>query len=540
MPRGAWLVAALACACGGGGASPPGPGGAGGGDGPPIDEGQAPSVSGTNPEDGALAVDPATEIEVLFSEPIDPFSVDASSVALELEGETVAGTLSVEGARVRFAPERELCLAARYTLCVTTAVLDLEGWPLEREVRAGFSVKDGAWSDPAPVPWEFAMGAVAIGGEHGAALRSSPPAPFSRLAVHRFDAASGWAPPELRFADDSVVHSDVAVDASGDVVVVASRWMGGSAYALWATTWDADSRTWDAPQSISDLDSAPSRPRVVFVAPRTALVVWRRTAGPGVLANTFGGAGGWLGPTLVAAGAGTLAELAGDGAGHALAAWTSADGEELWASSFDVATGWSPAEWIHTSLPCCASAPRLAMDPFGAALAVWVEGGAVLAKRFAGGEWSAPEPISAADGAPAESAQVGVSSSGGAIAWWGRGGALWASRFRPEEGWSAEQRFAADGAAESARLVLDACGNALALWVREASAGAPAKSLWSNRYAAGAGWAGAESLHAAPDLCAVAPRIAAGHGGRALAAWTTTVDCDLARGLGGFTAWFQE
>ena len=71
-------------------------------------------------------------IRVVFSEPVDPLTVQTAHVRLDGSGTSVSGALSVsaDGLRAEFVPGVELTPNADYTITVTTGVTDRTGDPL--------------------------------------------------------------------------------------------------------------------------------------------------------------------------------------------------------------------------------------------------------------------------------------------------------------------------------------------------------------------------------------------------------------------------
>ena len=102
-----------------------------------------PRVVRTMPPKDATDVVLSASVMVVFSEPVDPSTVTTENVRLETNGAPVAGTLTVngDGLWAVFMPDEPLNSLSTYTLVVSTAVLDLEGDPLEEEVVATFKTQ---------------------------------------------------------------------------------------------------------------------------------------------------------------------------------------------------------------------------------------------------------------------------------------------------------------------------------------------------------------------------------------------------------------
>jgi hypothetical protein len=102
-----------------------------------------PSVVRTAPPKGATEISLSTTITVVFTEPVDGSTLTPESFQLQLEGEPVDGTvsLSMDGLWAEFTPADSLRALSRYSLVITTGVLDLEGDPLEEEVHTFFTTE---------------------------------------------------------------------------------------------------------------------------------------------------------------------------------------------------------------------------------------------------------------------------------------------------------------------------------------------------------------------------------------------------------------
>jgi PKD repeat protein len=106
----------------------------------------APTVVATTPAAGALNVPLNTPVVVQFSEPVDPATVTAASIVLQLGGEPVSGqrSLSADRLTVTLRPDTELQPRSAYTLVLTGAVRDLAGHGLVPSLPIQFSTLDTA------------------------------------------------------------------------------------------------------------------------------------------------------------------------------------------------------------------------------------------------------------------------------------------------------------------------------------------------------------------------------------------------------------
>jgi len=216
-----------------------------------------------------------------------------------------------------------------------------------------------------------------------------------------------------------------------------------------------------------------------------------------------------------------IASLAGtitDSAGNALAptSWRFTVGSR----------GWGNAEIIDAA-SVNVTTPRVAMDAGGNAVAVWEQEGDIWAARYlAGAGWQAPVAIE-------ESAffawgpEVAVAANGDAVVVWQQdetdtaSGNLYshvlARRFTAGGGWGAPAYMEDDVAVSSysAHVAMDASGNALVAWVRDAGL-LGGSAIWANRYQSGSGWQGAEAVN---DTMGMNPRVAFDADGNGLLTW---------------------
>ena len=144
-----------------------------------------------------------------------------------------------------------------------------------------------------------------------------------------------------------------------------------------------------------------------------------------------------------------------------------------------------------------ASAPQVAMDPTGEAVAVWIRSNGTntivqAAGKPTGSEsWSTPDNLSAA-GQNATVPQVAIDSSGNAIAIWLRSNgtnAIVQAATRPAGGsWSTPEDLSAAGQnASTPQVAIDPAGDVIAVWSRSngtntivQAASRPAGGSWSS------------------------------------------------------------
>ncbi len=193
----------------------------------------------------------------------------------------------------------------------------------------------------------------------------------------------------------------------------------------------------------------------------------------------------------------------------------------------------SPAQ-VQTARP--GLVPDVAVDGQGAALAVWVQGGAdgtvrpYAARRLPHGAWSAPQVLDTRHAGEADRPVVAVNAAGVGVAVWElrteTETRLYAAEYAPETGWSAPRALEqGTGPVGLARVAVDAQGHALVVYQQRDGATA---SVWAVRRVAGGGWGSPLRLEAM--AAPVAPVLTADAAGNALAAWVA-VEADGTRGL---------
>jgi hypothetical protein len=107
----------------------------------PAPSNAGPEVVGSSPADGAVGIARAISIAVVFSAPVNPVTVHATSVGLWRDAEPVIADLVLDGAVVRIVPRELLDLGTVYSVTVTRDVRDTAGAPLVRSYRSVFTTK---------------------------------------------------------------------------------------------------------------------------------------------------------------------------------------------------------------------------------------------------------------------------------------------------------------------------------------------------------------------------------------------------------------
>jgi hypothetical protein len=223
------------------------------------------------------------------------------------------------------------------------------------------------------------------------------------------------------------------------------------------------------------------------------------------------------------------ASVAFDGSGNAIAVWERSAGgiTTIWANLYLVGTGWSAVPQ-QISGPATATAPHVAVNAAGTAVAVWRENDRIKARRYAiptavldavvdMGEARANAAV--ADEAPKPKVAVGASGDALVIwhefngtenkVFWGQySGGSAGTQLLPGQG---------SNAAAYPQIAMDGNGNAIAVWVQLEGD----ERIRASRYtAAGSAWTMvADPLDNATATDAGAPQIAMNTSGNAIVVW---------------------
>jgi hypothetical protein len=440
-----------------------------------------------------METDVATDVAVsaVFDDALQETTVTATAFTLQQGQEALQGAVSLAAEQTAvFTPDNSLALLATYTATLTTEVESLTGGTLGADYEWIFTTRDGLWGTAELIqtdsegPAGFPQIAIDTGGNAVAVWHQSD---FTRSKIwsSRYTPTGGWG---IAQRIDGIIPNDarspsVAVDPSGN------------ALALWV-------------QSDNTQDS-----------------VW---------ANRYTPVGGWEIAELIErddAGAASPARVVIDPRGNALAVWVQVDGSRnIWANRYTPIDGWLVAQRVDGNNPNNGLGPKLAIDPNGNALAVWVQvedtAIHIWSNRYTpGGGWRVPGRIEENNAGTPQGPQVAIGPSGNALAVWAQddGGGfnvVWSNRYTSSDGWETPERIDGNNSSEASipQVAIDSNGNALAVWLQSDNAG---NRIWANRYTPTGGWGIAEPIRtdvAGPSASnlqlAVDPR------GNALIVWT--------------------
>jgi hypothetical protein len=208
---------------------------------------------------------------------------------------------------------------------------------------------------------------------------------------NRYTPSAGWGVAERIEAEqaDDATNPQVAVDARGNAVAVWEQ-SDGTRFDVWSNRYTPSAR-WGVPERIETEEAGDaSSPEVGVDAEGNAFAVWEQFAGArsGIWSNRYTPSRGWgTAERIDAANTADAREprVAVGPAGSAVSVWrqSGTTGDGIWSNRYTPNAGWGSAERIDSNHPGARSAPRVAIDANGEAMAVWsVSGGS------GGGIWS--------------------------------------------------------------------------------------------------------------------------------------------------------
>ena len=331
-----------------------------------------------------------------------------------------------------------------------------------------------------------------------------------------YTAGSGWGSAMLVETDNAgpAVSPQVAFDPSGVGVAV---WLQSDGTASQIRSNRFTAGAWGTVAVLEAVTPGASRsPQIALDASGNALVVWSRYDGTSafdnIWANRYTAGSGWGTAGLIESdntGAATVPQVAFDASGNALAVWQQSDGSRrnIWSNRFKAGTGWGTAELIEWNNGADADNPQIAVAGNGDAVAVWQQNGnsgpptRIWSNRYTvGSGWGGfpaliQTDISGGGTATALAPQIAMDASGNALAVWVQpDGAsdntpdIWVSRYTVGSGWGTtanhgQVRINIPGATGSPagwpQIAIDANGNALVVWYQSDGVN---DSIWANRY----------------------------------------------------------
>jgi len=247
----------------------------------------------------------------------------------------------------------------------------------------------------------------------------------------------------------------------------------------------------------------------------------------------------WSKPELVASsdsGDVLYPQLGVDDQGNALAIWQQQAGMrfDMYSSRYVPGSGWSKPEPIEHADAGSAVSPRIAVEPGGNAVAVWMQGtGKVIrdqgdqfqawSNRYTAGRgWGNAEMIDIPGDAQTRFPHVAIDDKGNGMAAWNRtdGGFynIWATHFSANGKWSKPELIESDdsGHAFWAWVSMDGAGNGLVTWHQFDKTWF---NIWANRYTPAKGWEKPQMIETNNAGSGFYPHTVFDHKGNAIAVW---------------------
>jgi len=344
---------------------------------------------------------------------------------------------------------------------------------------------------------------------------------------------SGWGIAQLIETDNSgsATFPQVAMDSNGNAFVVWYQ-SDGTLDHIWSNRFVVGAG-WETAQRVESSPELAAGPHVAMDSYGNAIAVWNRFDGArwNVWSNRYVSGAGWGAAQLIEtddSGSACTSQVASDSAGNATAVWYQSDGVRfnIWSNRYIVGAGWMTAQLIESDDSGDASEPRVATDSLGNAVAVWSQSDGIRSNIWSnryvtGVGWGSPQLIETDNAGGASAPELAVDSSGNAVAaWWQFDGIrsnIWSNRFVVGIGWGTAQLIETDssGTASGPHVAVDRSGNAVAVWYQSDGV---RNSIWSNRYVVGTGW-GAAQLIETDNSDAFNPRVAVDNSGNAVSVW---------------------
>ena len=341
---------------------------------------------------------------------------------------------------------------------------------------------------------------------------------------------SVWpAATRLAGAQWPVQRPAVEVDSAGNALAVWAQ-SNGSVWSVWGARFSSSSG-WDAPEPLEFDDAGDAASAAVGVDDAgNALAAWVQSNGTrdSVWANRYAVGSGWSGPELLEAedgGDATAPRLAVNGAGVALAVWGQSNGTaaNLTAARYLPGTGWGSPVGIATNLTSSAAPADVAMDGSGRAAITWTRFAGTWqawVSLFDGSTWAPPMELESGSGS-AFSPAVAMDSAGNVTTVWTVSDpfrSVWSQRFTNAGGWETPLLLETYTAGDSERPTVGADEGG-EVWVAWEAGNGTYSGIWARRWIPGQGWQAPVSLGAGPQWAFAGALVAVGPGGRAAVVW---------------------
>ena len=322
-------------------------------------------------------------------------------------------------------------------------------------------------------------------GGNGIAVWSQWDGARNNIWANRYEAATdSWGKAQLiekSAADAGAPRIAIDPDAHEGNAIVVWQEHDGTRHNIWANRYNAAIASWDKAQVIEKNSEEAGGPQIAMDHDGSAIAVWFQK---GAWANRYDAAAdSWGNAKLISnnIGCALYPQIAMDPGGNAIAVWRQNDGrrENVWASRYSVVTGWGKAGLIETNDTGNVANPQVAMDHGGNAIAVWAQHDGTMnniwANRYAesAGSWGKAELIELNNSGEGVVPQIAMDPYGNAIAIWmqhdGTRYDIWVNNYFSEAGaWHKPERIEFEtGEAWEPQIAMDhfsSHGRATAVW----------------------------------------------------------------------------
>lgn len=293
------------------------------------------------------------------------------------------------------------------------------------------------------------------------------------------------------------------------------------------------SASWGTPALLEtdNIGNVVGAPQIAMDGSGNAIAIWAQddvVTRSHIYVNRYTISSGWSGPSLIES-ENTFSSidvsLAMNNSGCAIAVWRQFDGTKwnIWANVAVTGTNWGTAQAIENSTEPIYTAPQIAINNSGDAVAIWVQNNgttnSIWANIYISGTGWTGAALVETDTQNASFPQVVMDNSSNATAVWIQNDGIWnsvySSRYITGTTWAARTLIETTGGdVYNPQIAIDGSGNVMAVWVQD-----PSPSIYATRYiSATAAWSAPVEIDAGA-YGAFAPQIAMNNSGDAVAVW---------------------
>ena len=323
-----------------------------------------------------------------------------------------------------------------------------------------------------------------------------------RIWANCFISGEGWKTAMIiDSTSENAGLSKVAIDAQGNAIAVWCQ-SDGTNQRIWANHFEIGNG-WNTPQIIDSISEYSTSPQVAVDYFGNAIAVWIQYDGSKnrIWANHYSNAIGWDGAQPIDSDTGNVEspQLAIDRSGKAIVVWVQSENntERIWAIQYTSSKGWGTSQIIDSNPGLeNTSFPHVAINSSGYAIAVWVQYNGTVNRIWAnhystGKGWERAQLISSnSSKGNASFPRVVVDNYGNALAVWAQTETLpntvrsriWANHYFYGRCWD-NSRIIDNGIwGEMTRpqVAGDDSGNAIAVWIQ--SDAVSQFSVWASTY----------------------------------------------------------